>query len=270
MLLVKKTFFLLPFCLFGILLTCQIPTSDDIHTSQFNQLIWSDDFNGLSLDGTKWVHQLGDGSNYYPYQSGWGNGELQWYEADNTAVENGNLVIGAKYEGMKYTSSRIVTKDLFEFTYGRIAARIKLPYGDQGLWPCFWLMGSNVDQAGWPACGEVDIMEMGGRDPDTVRCTVHYGEPYNSHVWKTRSHFIDDRDYHIYQLEWDSTSIDSYIDDEHYFTFNNTGNPYFNHAFYITLNIAIGGRYDYSGNPVSANYAGEGIKMYVDWVKVYQ
>lgn len=253
----------------GMFSRCTSTTSPD-EGFQFNNLVWSDEFEGTSLDLTKWSHQTGNGTAFYPHQAGWGNQELQIFEVDNTTIANGELCITAKYENAQYTSSRIVTKDRFEFTYGRIEARIRLPYGDEGLWPCFWLMGANVDDIGWPSCGEVDIMEMGGKAPDEVHCTVHYGYSYQTHAYKSETVVLGDRDYHIYTLEWDSEQIKGFMDGVHYFTFYIGNNPPFHEDFYITLNVSVGGSYSYSGYPVVSNYMGDGMSMNVDWVRIYQ
>ncbi len=272
-----KKYSLMFVCLIASLLfTCQT-MDDDVFVSQFNNLVWSDEFDGPSIDATKWTHQTGNGANYYPFQVGWGNQELQTYEEDNAKIENGELVIAAKFENNRYTSSKLVTKDLYEVKYGRIEARIKLPYGDAGLWPTFWLMGANVGRnsaAGevhWPKCGEVDIMEVGGTQPDMVHFTTHFGNRYpNEYTYISRDYPIPDRGYHVYTIEWREDVMMGLINNELYYSLPLSRNPFFHHEFFMILNIAVGGTYMYSGTPASGNYTGEGLKMHVDWVRVYQ
>ena len=147
------------------------------------QLVWSDEFNGTdgsSPDATKWTYDLGAGA--FGGVPGWGNSELESYTNRTTNVQQkgGNLVITAQKESYtgtdgytrQYTSARMKTEGLYTTTYGRIEARIKLPYG-QGIWPAFWMLGNDIDTSGWPTCGEVDIMENIGKEPTTVHGTIH-------------------------------------------------------------------------------------------------
>ena len=135
-------------------------------------LIWSDEFtqaDGTKPDSAKWGNDIGG--------SGWGNNELQYYtnRTENARIENGHLVIEARAEnfgGRNYTSARLLTKDKVSWTYGRIEARIKIPKG-QGIWPAFWMLGANIGSAGWPLCGEIDIMENIGSLPSTLYGTIH-------------------------------------------------------------------------------------------------
>ncbi len=135
-------------------------------------LVWSDEFDGSTLNEANWSHETGNG------QNGWGNNELQFYRPQNTRIQDGHLVITAKKEafgGREYTSSRIITKGKQQFRYGRVDIRASLPKG-QGIWPALWMLGSNFDTVSWPACGEIDIMEMVGGNgrENTVHGTVHW------------------------------------------------------------------------------------------------
>ena len=137
------------------------------------KLVWSDEFDGTSIDPNNWEHMIGDGTAYgIP---GWGNNELQWYLEDSAELRDGKLVITAREEsvsGKNYTSARINTRDRFAFRYGRIEASIRLP-GGQGIWPAFWLLGDDIATEGWPQCGEIDIMEYRGQEPNQANGALH-------------------------------------------------------------------------------------------------
>ena len=126
--------------------------------AQERKLVWSDEFNGDVLDLTSWNFELGDGC---PDLCGWGNNERQVYTKENHRLEDGKLIITAKKEGDRYTSTRITTQGKHEFQYGRMEARAKVALG-QGIWPAFWMLGSDIKEVGWPACGEIDILEYVG------------------------------------------------------------------------------------------------------------
>jgi len=234
-------------------------------------LVWSDEFNYIGLpDPDKWNMQTGG--------NGFGNNELQYYTdtENNAMVDNGVLTITAREEsvgGKDYTSARINTEDKFDFKYGRIEARIKLPYG-QGLWPAFWLLGSNVNTVSWPACGEIDIVELVGGTvsggDNTCHSTLHwddnghaeYGESYELEFGK----FADD--FHIFSVEWDSEVIRSYVDGIEYFVVDITpeGLSEFHENFFILLNVAVGGNWPGSPN-AETNFP---QTMEVDYVRVFQ
>jgi len=172
-------------------------------------LSWSDEFNGATLDQTKWGYDTGGG--------GWGNGELEYYTSrtNNVYLQNGNLVVEAiqePYLGSQYTSGRILTQNKFYQAYGRFEARIKIPYG-QGLWPAFWLLGENIATVSWPACGEVDIMENIGKEPNIVHGSVH-GPNYTGGTGMSAPYslsagqrFADD--FHLYAIEWETGVVRS-------------------------------------------------------------
>lgn len=229
-------------------------------------LVWSDEFDKSSLDSSNWTAEIGTGSN------GWGNNELQYYtnRTENLQVTGGNLVITARkenYGGKNYTSARIKSQGLRNFTYGKIEARIKLPTG-QGLWPAFWMLGSNFSTAGWPYCGEIDIMERVNTN-SFVNGTVHWdANGYAS--YGRESGYIDFSGYHVYSVEWDSNYIRWFVDGVQFNEFyiaNGTGNTEeFQRPHFILLNLAVGG--NWPGSPNSQTPFPS--QMLVDYVRVYQ
>src|SRR6185369_5888891 len=178
------------------------------------QLVWSDEFNGTdgSLpDPSKWVMETGNW--------GWGNNELEYYtnRAANAQRKSGNLVITAikeNYGGSAYTSARIKTQGFFEHTYGRVEARIKIPFG-QGIWPAFWMLGADIATNPWPACGEIDIMENIGKEPATAHGTIH-GPGYSGgsgigSAYTLPSGKLSDA-FHLYAIEWSPNEIKFFVD----------------------------------------------------------
>ena len=228
------------------------------------QLVWQDEFNvDGATDSTKWTYDLGAG--------GWGNNELQTYtnDAENVIVEDGNLLITARKN--PYTSARIKTKGIFSQGYGRFEARIKLPWGP-GIWPAFWLLGSNIDMVEWPQCGEIDIMEYRGQQPNIIHGSVH-GPGYSGGDAITKSYGYEnnrfDIDFHVFAVEWGTDYIYYYVDDVLYQVIQPkdlTGDWVFDHPFFILLNVAVGG--DYVGFPTDDTPFPQ--TMYVDYVMVYQ
>ena len=244
-------------------------------------LTWSDEFNGpngSAPDSTKWTYDLGG--------RGWGNDELETYtnRTQNAFQQDGNLVIQAfkeTYTGRdgilrNYTSARLKTKGLFEQTYGRIEARIKIPHG-QGMWPAFWMLGGNNVQPGWPACGEIDIMENIGSEAATVHGTVH-GPGYSdgggitgAFSLSSGQRFADD--FHVFAVEWESAAIRFYVDSSTtpYKTITPADLPsgtkwVFDHPFFIILNVAVGG--SWPGSPDATTVFPQ--TMLVDYVRVYK
>ncbi|MGY5343308.1 RICIN domain-containing protein [Paenibacillus glucanolyticus] len=229
-------------------------------------LVWSDEFNGNSLNRANWTPEIGTGS------GGWGNNELQYYtdRAQNVQVTGGNLVITAQkesYGGMNYTSARIKTQDLKTFTYGKVEARIKLPSG-QGLWPAFWMLGSNITSVGWPKSGEIDIMERVNNNP-YVNGTVHWDAGGHAEYGRVSGN-LDFSQFHVYSMEWDSKYIRWFVDGVQFNEFyieNGTGNTEeFQRPFFILLNLAVGG--NWPGSPNNATPFPS--QMLVDYVRVYQ
>jgi beta-glucanase (GH16 family) len=229
-------------------------------TSQY-QLVWSDEFNGNSIDTSSWNFEIGG--------NGWGNHEEEYYQPANATVENGSLIITGRKEDVQskhYTSSRMTTKGKHEFLYGRIEARIKIPVG-QGFWPAFWMLGSDINSVGWPSSGETDIMEHINND-SLIYGTLHWNK--NGHVQSGDTIISTPSAYHIYAIEWDSSSIRWYVDNTEYHhvdiknDINNTGA--FHKPFFIILNLALGG--DWPGQQIDDKRLP--AKMYVDYVRVYQ
>ncbi|ELR73792.1 Endo-1,4-beta-xylanase A precursor [Fulvivirga imtechensis AK7] len=227
------------------------------------QLVWQDEFtNGISSD---WVFETGNGS------SGWGNNELQYYRRENATVQNGNLVITAKrenYRGYNYTSARMKTQGRKNFRYGKIEARIALP-SSMGLWPAFWMLGSNITSVGWPACGEIDIMEHVNTSPD-IHGTIHW-QDHNGNYASYGGHTATNvTGYHVYSIEWNESTIKWFLDGQQYHVVdisngvNGTGE--FHNEFFLLLNMAVGGNwpgFNIDNNALPAS-------MYVDYVRVYQ
>jgi beta-glucanase (GH16 family) len=243
------------------------------------RLVWSDEFNGKdgsAIDPAKWTAEVGG--------NGWGNQELEYYtnRTANGYQDRGSLVIKAikeKYAGSDnvtrdYTSARLITKNKFTIKYGRIEARIKIPYG-QGLWPAFWMLGDDIDRVGWPACGEIDIMENIGKEPSLIHGSIH-GPGYiggaglgSSYSLPNNKRFAES--FHVFAVEWEANSIRFYCDHVLYKTWTRTdlapGMKWvFDHPFFILLNVAVGG--DWPGSPDATTIFPQ--TMPVDYVRVYQ
>ena len=230
-------------------------------------LVWSDEFNGTSVNTTNWNFETGAG--------GWGNNEQQYYRSQNATVSNGNLVITAKREsfgGANYTSARMTTQNKRTFTYGKMEARIKLPLG-QGLWPAFWMLGSDIGKVGWPDCGEIDIMEFIGKEPFTVFGTIH-GPGYSGANGISRSTTVADPggvagDFHVFAVEWAETEIKWFLDGKQYAAVTKKDLPsgtkwVFDHPYFIILNFAVGGKWP--GSPSAATKFPQ--SMLIDYVRV--
>jgi beta-glucanase (GH16 family) len=226
-------------------------------------LIWSDEFNTAGApDASKWGYDIGAG--------GWGNSELQYYtnRTDNVLVSNGTLKIIAKkeaYSGSSYTSARLLSKGKFSFQYGKVEISAKLP-GGIGTWPAIWMLGDNFTTAGWPTCGEIDIMEQKGRDMNRIYNTLHYlGNSGGSAIGT--SYLIDNvtTGFHKYGLIWTSASLQFLVDDVVRYTFVNANNLPFNQNFFLILNMAMGGTF---GGNIDAAF--NSALMEVDYVRVYQ
>jgi beta-glucanase (GH16 family) len=243
-------------------------------------LVWSDDFNGKNgspPDPSKWTYDIGG--------DGWGNHELEYYTSrrENARVENGNLIITARQEPYKapngaefdYTSARLKTQGLFSQAYGRFEARIKLPAG-QGLWPAFWMLGDNFGSAGWPKCGEIDIMENVGKEPRINHGSLHGPSSANATSDLTATITVPPAqtlsdDFHVYAIEWEPAAIRFYLDASLYATFAPThwppgGTWVFDHRFFVILNVAVGG--DWPGSPDDTTEFPQ--TMLVDYVRVYK
>lgn len=225
-------------------------------------LVWSDEFNTDGLPNpAKWGYDLGAG--------GWGNNESQYYtsRADNAVVINGNLKITLKkeaYSGSNYTSARLLTKDKFSFKYGKVEARIKLPVGG-GTWPAFWMLGSNIGTVGWPACGEIDIMEHLGNDLNRIYATLHYPGRSGGNANGASRVITNATDFHIYTLDWSATEIKMSVDGQLIHSVVNSASIPFNHNFFLICNIAMGGNFGGVIDPAVTSAA-----MEIDYIRVYQ
>ncbi len=241
--------------------TTSIPPSE----SHSRKLLWSDEFNEEEVDKTKWTFEIGNGA------GGWGNNELQYYtdRKENVKVSNGSLKIIAlndRYLNYNYSSTRIISKDKFEFHYGYVEARIALP-SLVGIWPAFWMLGANIDEVSWPKCGEIDIMEA-INDESKVYSTLHYNE--NNHVSKGNNGkmIVDRTDYHIYGMEWQEDIMKFYLDDVNIFEFaisSNNGTSAFQKDFFFIFNVAVGG--NWPGFNIGTAFP---QTMSVDYLRVYQ
>ncbi|MBN1598767.1 MAG: family 16 glycosylhydrolase [Bacteroidales bacterium] len=225
------------------------------------QLVWSDEFNGSI--GPDWVFEIGNGS------GGWGNNELQYYRSQNASIVNNALQIQARnesYGGFAYTSARMKTQGRRSWRYGRIEARIQLP-SFTGSWPAFWMLGNNIGSVGWPACGEIDIMEHVNTEGVT-HGTIHWD--YNGYASYSGSIGVNVTSYHVYSIEWDANEIRWYVDGAMFHVANIAnsinGTNEFHNNFFVILNMAIGGNwpgFTIDNGALPAN-------MRVDYVRVYQ
>jgi beta-glucanase (GH16 family) len=267
------------------------------------KLVWSDDFDGKEIDRSKWDFDVGNG--FYSYEanqwiSGWGNAELQYYtrEPDNAFVKDGMLHLRALKEslhGFGYTSARLKTRrkdgsPLFCKRYGKFEFRARLPTG-QGVWPALWMLPQDEKYGGWPASGEIDVMEARGQQPTRVLGTLHFGSRWPANTEASRTYELPRRgtiaDFHVYALEWEPGEIRWYVDGERYATQSfwwssskSEGgkgakprqeadlNPWpapFDQPFYLVMNVAVGGKF--VGNPDRTTpFPAE---MLVDYVRVY-
>lgn len=240
--------------------TTSLP-SDDFN-SIYNDLVWEDEFdvNGAP-DAANWTYDLGNGTD------GWGNQEIQSYtsNAENVIVEDGFLKITAKADGSGYTSARLKSEDLYEFTYGRVEVRAKLP-ASIGTWPAIWTLGEDYQTNIWPGCGELDIMEQKGQDKNTVLATAHHpgvspgaGDSGSTVLTTSTTEF------HNYTMEWTPELITFLVDDTVFHTVVNSPDLPFDSDFFLILNIAMGGTL---GGDIDPAFTED--TMEIDYVRVYQ
>jgi beta-glucanase (GH16 family) len=257
------------------------PTNTSIMTAEYTpgegwQLVWADEFDGDSLDENNWNRQI--------VKAGRFNEEWQRYtdSLQNAYVQDGQLVIQAIHEsdahGMdQYSSARLNTAGKQSWKYGKIAARIKLPYG-KGIWPAFWMLGTNIDENGgdtpWPQCGEIDILELYGTNDDAVvEANAHYADASGKHAnmgaadYKLKEGIFADA-FHVFALEWTTERMAWSVDGEEYASLSITGSELteFHEEFFLLLNVAVGGTW--AGRPDSTTPFPQ--YMYVDWIRVYQ
>lgn len=243
------------------------------------QLVWNDEFD--TINGNHWTFETGGG--------GWGNQELQYYTGgDNAYIQydaqagSNVVVLEARQENpqgyncwygyCEYTSTRMISRNKQEFTYGRIEARIKLPQ-TQGIWPAFWMLGNDLGSVGWPQSGEIDIMEHVGYEPNLTHGALH-GPGYSGNTPISGTHDLGERadaNYHVYAVEWDEDSVDWYVDDVNFYSITRAeveqyGEWVYDHPFFLLLNVAVGGTWP--GEPDASSRFPQ--RMYVDYVRVYQ
>lgn len=234
---------------------------------QERQLVWEENFDQNQLSTENWNIITGDGC---PELCGWGNNERQVYSDKNHKVENGFLIISARKEGDQYTSARIDTKGKQEFQYGKIEIRAQLPLG-KGLWPAFWMLGSNIDSVGWPLAGEIDILEYVGKEPETIFTTLHTADSHGVSK-NTRKDLIKgiEEGFHSYAIDWNKDKIDFYIDNALFYSFKPKNKSVevwpFDQPFYIIINLAIGG--NFGGPDVDNDIFPK--DFIIDYIKVYQ
>ncbi len=271
--LIKRTILAL---LVMIFVSCE--DSNDLPNRNF-QLVWQDEFDGVTGDlpnASNWTYDIGTG------QGGWGNQELQYYtnRPENVSLDGeGNLVITAieenePFEGSPYTSARIKTQGIRGFRYGRIEARLKTPFS-QGLWPAFWMLGTDIEEVGWPQTGEIDIMELRGQEPSIISGTIHgpgysAGESIGDDFELLEGRF--DTKFHVFAIEWGPNFIDFFVDDRLYQSLTPLDLPeeaewVFNDKdFFLILNVAVGGTF--LGNPDETSRFPQ--TMIVDYVRAYE
>ncbi|MEN8666129.1 MAG: glycoside hydrolase family 16 protein [Flavobacteriaceae bacterium] len=233
-------------------------------------LIWSEEFNTNSLNTAIWSYDLGDGSEFgIP---GWGNQELQTYTSasKNLTIANGFLTITAIKEnrdGKSYTSARIKSQNKFSFKHGQLKVRAKFPQS-KGTWPAIWLMGNNLDQVGWPNCGEIDLVEQNGQQKDQILGTIHWKNTADN----TNAKFTDNitsanigTDFKEYRLIWNENTIKMYVENVKYFDINLNESMPFNQEFFLLLNLAMGGSL---GGDIATNFSQD--SLVIDYIRLYE
>lgn len=254
----------------------EIKSANQIETNSNWELVWSDEFDSDSINTDFWNLQV--------VKAGRFNDEWQRYtnSNENAYIDNNCLVIKAIHESDKhgmnqYTSARINTANKYSFKYGKIAARIKLPKG-KGIWPAFWMLGSNIDENGgdtpWPQCGEIDILELyGSKDDAVIEANLHYADATESHKMAGVDSFkleegVFADDFHVFELEWNKEKLTWLVDGKPFKTVSITKDEFseFHEEFFILLNIAVGGAH--AGRPDGTTIFPQ--LLYVDWIRVYE
>lgn len=228
------------------------PPPKTIAENTVGTILFEDNFD--KIDESKWVFEIGNGC---PDLCGWGNNEKQSYTRENAMIVDGVLVITARKTKDGYTSSRIKTQGKFDFRFGKIEARIKLPVGN-GTWPAFWMLGSNIETVGWPACGEIDILEHSGSNPGVVSSALHR-EGASFDAGET---VIDPSGFHIYTLDWTPSLIQMKVDGKIIHSYG-TRAP-FDRNFFLLLNLAMGG--NFQNHTVDTDF--ESATYEIDYIKI--
>ncbi|GAF04196.1 family 16 glycosylhydrolase [Saccharicrinis fermentans] len=253
--------------------TIQIMADDPDYKPVEEGLVWSDEFDQSAINTENWTFEVGHGD------WGWGNNELQYYtDGDNARVENGKLIITAQKVDDNtttgsYTSARMVTMGKQAFTYGKVEIRAKLPAG-RGVWPAIWMLGTNINSVGWPACGEIDIMEYVGYTPNVVHSTVHTTDGSGSNGSGSSMDLeTAEEDFHIYGINWTEDEIVFYVDSlenvvHTYAPSIKTANNWpFDKPHFIIINLAVGGTW---GGAQGIDNSIFPQTLEVDYVRVYE
>ncbi len=235
--------------------------------SNSDPLLWSEEFDKEQLNLENWNFELGDGC---PDLCGWGNNEPQIYTKENHEIKDGRLYITVKKEGNTYSSTRLTTENKFEFQYGRVEARAKLPTG-KGIWPAIWMLGSNHREVGWPLCGEIDILEYLGREPSMVFNSLHTKDSHGNTINTKKTRIEDiEKGFHTYVVDWSPTKIDFLVDEKLLYSFNpeeRTEEVWpFDQPFYLILNSAIGG--NFGGHTIDDTALPQ--EFVIDYIRVYK
>ena len=242
------------------------------------KLVWADEFDGDTLNTEKWSYMYGTGSEYGLDR--WGNNELQYYQEENVKVADGVMTITAKREYVgtsQFTSGRIRTINMGDWTYGRFEFRAKMPVG-KGLWAAIWMLPTDSNYGGWASSGEIDIMEYLGDDTTHVHGTIHYGGEWPNNQYRGKDYETSDtafhRDFHTFALEWEEGRLRWYVDGN---LFQNLGTGMwysdvaafpapFNRRFHLLINLAVGG--NWPGSPdVTTVFPQD---LIIDYVRIYQ
>jgi beta-glucanase (GH16 family) len=247
------------FALSAALISCQ--------QKQERTLIWSDEFEGETLNSNTWNIIEGNGC---PNLCGWGNNELQFYTTKNHEVSNGFLTIKSDLKSDNYTSTRINSKNKKTFQYGYIETRAKLPVGE-GIWPAFWLLGSNKDAASWPLCGEIDVLEYVGKEPGEVFTSLHTKSSHGRTINTKKTKIKDiEKGFHLFAVDWTAQKMDFFVDNQLVYTYSpsekNEETWPFDQPFYLLFNVAIGGGF---GGPIVDDTIFP-QDFVIDYVRVYK
>lgn len=248
-----------------VILSASLILGTFLSCSSQEKVIFQDDFDGNKLDVNVWNYEEGDGC---PNLCGWGNNEKQIYNREYVKVEDGNLVLTATKKGNQYYSGKINSKDNFEFTYGVIETRVKLAT-TKGLWPAVWMLGADISEVGWPASGEIDLMEYIGRKPNIIYSTTHTPANHggNPNSKQTEIEGIEEG-FHIFKTVWTKDYIEYFVDGNQVYRFvpkkYDAENYPFRKDFYFLINMAVG------GNLGGAEIIDSELpaKFYVDYIKV--
>jgi len=262
-----------------LLLTMSLMLLAGAVSGQNWKLVWADEFDGDTLNTEKWSYMTGTGSEYDLDR--WGNNELQYYQEENVQVADGVMTITAKRENVEssqFTSGRIRTINMGDWTYGRFEFRAKMPVG-QGLWAAIWMLPTDSDYGGWASSGEIDIMEYLGHDTTVMHGTIHYGGQWPNNQSRGTDYETSDtafhRDFHTFALEWEEGELRWYVDGERFLQLG-TGMWYsttpsdfpapFNKRFHLLINLAVGG--NWPGSPDGSTVFPQ--DLVIDYVRVYQ